>query len=43
MGFAADAALKVRCLRSVQMSHNIVNVEAGLRGTARWYREQGWL
>lgn len=41
--FTKDRAFDTRKLREVLEYRSSVETEAGLRGTARWYREQGWL
>jgi dihydroflavonol-4-reductase len=41
--FTKDRAFDTRKLRDVLEYHSGVETQAGLRGTARWYREQGWL
>ncbi len=41
--FTKDRAFDTRKLRDVLEYHSSVETQVGLRSTARWYREQGWL
>ncbi len=41
--FTKDRAFDTRRLRDVLRYRYSVSVDEGLRSTARWYREQGWL